>query len=210
MGLCCCKDWREHLRAPKGNSRCARAPRARDLCASVRSAPPAPSSCGWGLPPPHPGLVCQFSWAARHLPQPWKGLRSRLRTLERASEGCSCSAVPAGAWGRALGGRGAVWGAQWAPAAGPPSSRWGGGVPGALPRPAPHAGPLQREPGQRPAPPLRLNRPGADPFILIRLCHKLGPMGSESEFSESRAGTCEGSCLWNAEAGRELPAEKPR
>lgn len=45
MGLCCCKDWREHLRAPKGNSRCARAPRARDLCASVRSArrrlPPA-------------------------------------------------------------------------------------------------------------------------------------------------------------------------
>lgn len=26
MGLCCCKDWRGHLRAPKGNSGRSRAP----------------------------------------------------------------------------------------------------------------------------------------------------------------------------------------
>lgn len=130
MGLCCCKDWRGRLRAPKGNSargrRGAGPPRGSAACA------PAPLG-GW-----RPVLR-----ASRHLPQPGKALRCGhrspgLRTLECASRSSSCPTGLAGAWGLAQGRR----------AADRRQVHGGGG--GARPPPAPPAGPPPREPRPRP------------------------------------------------------------
>lgn len=77
---------------------------------------------------------------------------------------------------------------------------WVGGAAGAAPPQV-----LCREPGLLPSPPLRLNRLGPGPFILLaRLCHKLGPKGPDSGDFPKVAG----SCLWNA-AGLER-GSKPR
>lgn len=53
MGLCCCKDWRGHLRAPKGNSGRARAPR----CSRGHNSCGGPQS----LRPPAPTQLCRGS-----------------------------------------------------------------------------------------------------------------------------------------------------
>lgn len=55
MGLCCCKDWRGHLRAPKGNSERARAPR----CSRRHNPRPGPHI----LLLPAPALFCRRSRA---------------------------------------------------------------------------------------------------------------------------------------------------
>lgn len=143
MGLCCCKAWRGHLRAPKGNSRRARAPRARGFCAPGA----ASSGCGRGCEP----LLGDLPAVSRGLRTPasaWDGLRCGCKSrdcelgscLARASRSSPGSAAPAGAggWRREGAGRRGLRVRQ--------VHCWGGV--------APAAGPLQGEPGQR----LRLRR----------------------------------------------------
>lgn len=74
MGLCCCKDWRGHLRAPKGNSpaRTCAVGWGSLHCATVR-VPPTFSSCGWvlaALPPP--GLGRPTPASALETAQVWQ------------------------------------------------------------------------------------------------------------------------------------------
>lgn len=62
MGLCCCKDWRGHLRAPKGNSRaCTCAADSGLRRPGEGRAPPVPSCSHWKLPGPASGIRPQDS-----------------------------------------------------------------------------------------------------------------------------------------------------
>lgn len=130
MGLCCCKAWSGHLRAPKGNSWRARAPQALSFCApgaaSFRLRP--------GLRAPPQGLVCRFS------EPPDTCLSLELAQVRLQVPRLRTWLVHPGAplapprW---LGpGRGGGWrtggsGPSWA--AGPPSSLLGPRCPGSLP-----------------------------------------------------------------------------
>lgn len=164
--MCCCKDWRGHLRAPKGNSGRARVPR----CSH------GPNPCGGpqSLRPPAPAHLCRGS---RPLTlagaSPNSGTRGGSQGYAR-SRGAAQRGDPDGRWAR-----GQV--RQVHCCIGP--GRGGG------PRSTAVAGGSQTPPA-RPAPgtPLRLNRrEGAGPFILTRLCHRLGLRGPDSEFSKVAA-----------------------
>lgn len=204
MGLCCCKDWRGHLPAPKGNSR------ARTCAAGwgpqrsgAGRAPPASSSSCRGPPDPPRG-TCPPLLQGRPPPasaleraQVWLQLPESLRTSERASRCSSGRAEPG-----------------WGLGSGPPGGR--GGEPSRAGRARPLGQPSPRlgrsSPRTRPRPPVlcRLS-PASSPhrlcgltagsgtsILLARLCHKLGPRDPDSESFKSRGRTCEGSCLWNA------------
>lgn len=96
MGLCCCKDWRGHLRAPKGNSGRARALR----CSRRHSPRPGPHV----LLLPAPARLCRGSQAPT-----LAGASPNSRTRGREPR------VRAGQ--RSLG----IWDGRWARAAGPSS-----------------------------------------------------------------------------------------
>lgn len=183
MGLCCCKAWSGHLRAPKGNSRRARAPRARGFCAPGA----ASSGCGRGCEP----LLGDLPAVSRGLPTPasaWDGLRCGCKSRD-CELGLCVQELPwlrRAGWGRGLetGGSGPSW------AAGPPSSLLGRRCPGwssaGGARPAPAS-----------APPLRLTA-GSGPIHSPRPpLFRLEPRASDS-ISKSHGGTCEGSGFRNA------------
>lgn len=90
MGLCCCKDWRGHLPAPKGNSR-ERTCAAGSFQLLLGDARPASGTCPpllQGCPPPASAL---------ERVQVWLQLPESLQTSERASRWSSCSTEPG--WG---------------------------------------------------------------------------------------------------------------
>lgn len=99
MGLCCCKDWRGHLRAPKGNSwACTCAADSGLMRSGEGRAPPVPSCSLWKLPVPPRGFVRRIPLghptpaSAVERAQMWLQLPPGDRTLERASRVSFCSA----------------------------------------------------------------------------------------------------------------------
>lgn len=158
MGLCCCKDWRGHLPAPKGTSwaRTCTAGWGPQRSGAGRALPALSSYCrgrGGGGEAARPG-------AARHLPQPGKGLRCacnspRVTELRRVRLWAPMAPRnPAGAWGRGPGHEGSREEGER------PRSRSSKSKAGAEEPPAP--GPAHRSSAEGarppPAPPLRLNR----------------------------------------------------
>lgn len=149
MGLCCCKDWRGHLPAPKGNSgvRTCAAGWGPQFPGAER-APPAPYSSCRGVPDPPRGLVRHFSRDARHLPQPWRGFRcgcnspsvSELRSVRPGALSPRGDRLGAGVGAAGLEESRVEWGR-------PPSrsakSTVGAEEPPPRPGPAPPTGPLR-------------------------------------------------------------------
>lgn len=170
---------------------CAAARTGEDTCERPKVTPGAHvrRAAAAGITPAGVPSVC----GRPHLPR-FAGV-SRLLTLVRAS--CN-SGTLGGRQGYAR--SNAAWGSRR-------SVGWGAGPSSPLlyqaagiPRSTAVAGGSPTPPA-RPAPatPLRLNRPeGAGPFILTRLCHRLGLSGPDSRVFQSRSGTCEQSCFWNA------------
>lgn len=168
MGLCCCKDWRGHLRAPKGNSGRARAPR----CSRRHNPRPGPHV----LLLPAPARLCRGSRALTLAgASPNSATRGKSRGYARNGA----------AWGsRAVGGHGRQVHQvhRCTGPRGPRSTAVADRLPTRPTRPAP-------------ATLVWLYRPErGGPFILlIRLCHSLGLRGPDSEFSKVAAEPASGA-----------------
>lgn len=180
MGLCCCRAWSGHLRAPKGNSRrtCAGA-----RGSALRGAGAASSGCGRGSEPRLGGCL-PFPGASRHLPRRGQGSGAAARP-ESPTWACASSSSPRSA--RRLG--------PWAGAREGAGRRGRGSARFTAGRrvPARPAGPPHGEPGQRLRRPCGLSRERAHFHSFSSpACHRLEP-GPLAQFSKSHGRTCRGA-----------------